>query len=70
MGLYWASIDGLGPAIRPKRPVCIACGQGASDSAMGWRAYLSVDPDCVIYTAVYCPVCAEREFGENATSGR
>jgi hypothetical protein len=31
--------------------------------AAGWRAYLGVDDE----VAIYCPDCAEREFGEDET---
>ncbi len=43
---------------------CIECG---SESATGrrWRAYLADDPDAddPLEVALFCPHCAEREFG-------
>jgi hypothetical protein len=35
----------------------------AADGAQGWRAYLSYDNQ----VGIYCPDCAEREFGEDET---
>jgi hypothetical protein len=49
----------------PKAPrlvtelVCLECGSHAKDAARGWVAYL-LEGD--VY--VYCPACAEREFGD------
>ena len=45
---------------------CEECGQIADAEMKGWRALLGVDPDdeCRGLTAnVFCPECAEREFG-------
>ena len=53
---------------------CEECGRRAESEvkAHGWRAYLTVEadveeadtaPDGLV---VYCPECAEREFGEDA----
>ena len=33
--------------------------------ARGWRAYLTTDEDDPAVAIVYCPECAEREFGIN-----
>ena len=33
--------------------------------ARGWRAYLTTDEDEPAEAVVYCPECAEREFGVN-----
>ncbi len=40
--------------------ICIGCG-ATSDLGVGWKAYLTADGG----TAVYCPDCAEFEFGTN-----
>jgi hypothetical protein len=42
--------------------VCAECGREPRDDENGddeWRAYLDVDDDL----SVFCPECAEREFG-------
>jgi hypothetical protein len=40
---------------------CVECGATSPpDDPVGWRSYLTVDDE----TAVYCPACADREFGE------
>jgi hypothetical protein len=44
---------------------CIECGT-TSDRGFGWRAYVVRDPDQdddAEAVAIYCDVCAEREFG-------
>ena len=43
---------------------CLECGCRADDGK-GWRAYLVDDPndDEEPYVVVYCPACAQREFG-------
>ena len=44
-------------------PVCAECGRQPRDdenAADEWRAYLDVDDDL----PVFCPECAEREFGD------
>jgi predicted RNA-binding Zn-ribbon protein involved in translation (DUF1610 family) len=42
---------------------CVEC-RREDDGARGWRAYLLADePERV---AIYCPNCAEREFGDYA----
>ena len=45
--------------------VCEECGKVAPDDAKGWRAFLGVDVNRDEGTRVYvfCPECAEREFG-------
>ena len=43
---------------------CEECGAEAAEESRGWRALLAhdveADADCV---GVFCPECAEREFG-------
>ncbi len=41
---------------------CVECGRVQAAGAHGWKAYLTVDPAEAV---VYCPECAEREFGVN-----
>jgi hypothetical protein len=42
--------------------VCIECDLVAcGDDAAGWRAYLTCDEPPEV--GIYCPECAEREFG-------
>lgn len=51
---------------RPKLE-CVECGDAARDSGAGWKAYVA---DGFEFPAsevlVYCPACAEREFGDAA----
>ncbi len=50
---------------------CIECGTRSTGVARGWRAYQIPDPEDTAATpevAVYCPACAEREFGGGAGS--
>lgn len=46
---------------------CVECGQAAHDACAGWKAYVA---DGYEFPAsevlVYCPGCAEREFGDAA----
>jgi hypothetical protein len=44
---------------------CGECGCCAGALPRGWAAFLSEDPDGIDEPgiAVYCPVCAAREFG-------
>ena len=39
--------------------VCVECGTGSTDRALGWQAH-RVDLEEI---AFYCPGCAGREFG-------
>ena len=38
---------------------CVECGKETMGSTLDWRANLTVDDE----VCVYCPDCAEREFG-------
>jgi hypothetical protein len=45
-------------------PVCAECGRqprGDENPLDTWRAYLDVDDEL----PVFCPACAEREFGDS-----
>jgi hypothetical protein len=42
---------------------CIECHASCEHFERGWRAYLLPEPDESIL--VLCPICAEREFGED-----
>jgi hypothetical protein len=50
---------------------CEECGRKSQADAADWRAYLTDDPEKdeddgdvgLVEVAVYCPDCAEREFG-------
>ena len=45
---------------------CVECGRvQTAAGARGWRAYLTTDEDEPAEAVVYCPECAEREFGVN-----
>jgi hypothetical protein len=39
--------------------VCLECRLMSAGEAPGWRAYLTFDGEI----GIYCPGCAEREFG-------
>lgn len=39
--------------------VCVECQAVSEGQAFGWRAYLGDDDEALIF----CPRCAEREFG-------
>jgi hypothetical protein len=55
--------DGV-PQTAPAPLVCLEWTRSADNAALvGWCAYLSVDDEI----GVYCPECAEREFGEDET---
>jgi hypothetical protein len=46
--------------------VCVECVAEAPPGAVGWRAMFTVgdeDAEDEEMVAVYCPECAEREFG-------
>ena len=42
---------------------CIECGREEASDERGWKAYLTTDEDEAAEAVVYCPDCAEREFG-------
>ena len=50
-----------GVGIKPRQLTCVECEDVARGQAWGWRIYLGID----YQLAVYCPDCAEREFGED-----
>ena len=55
-------------AVPPERRlVCAECGIEAPPGAAGWRAYVvgvkEEETGDEAYITVYCPTCAEREFG-------
>jgi hypothetical protein len=53
-------MDSDSPETRRPELVCDECGS-AYGGERGWRGYLTQEPREV---AVFCPGCAEREFGE------
>jgi hypothetical protein len=44
---------------------CSECGIEADDKARGWRAMLGEEDDGELMVGVFCPACAEREFGDH-----
>jgi hypothetical protein len=44
---------------------CVECGSEQSADERGWRVYLTVDDEEPVEAVVYCPECAELEFGVN-----
>ena len=53
-----------GEATEPLK--CVECGRVQTVSvARGWRAYITADEEEPAEAIVYCPECAEREFGVN-----
>jgi hypothetical protein len=53
--------QGDGRALQQETLACIECGKKATGHAVGFKAYVADDGELVMY----CPVCAEREFGED-----
>jgi DNA-directed RNA polymerase subunit RPC12/RpoP len=47
-------------------PKCVECGREKSAGERGWKAYLTADEEEPAEAVVYCPECAEREFGDRA----
>ena len=47
---------------------CAECGAESDQLATGWRAYLAPEPDEEPEGEIFmfCPGCAEREFGDSA----
>jgi len=45
--------------------VCIECGVTAEEHTPNWRAYVAEpdEDDGGEFVLIYCPACAEREFG-------
>lgn len=45
---------------------CVECGRRSEESGFseGWRAYPTLEEDGSESLALFCPECAEREFGE------
>jgi hypothetical protein len=45
--------------------VCVECGVESDERAASWRAVLNGEPefDEHDFVTVFCPACAEREFG-------
>jgi hypothetical protein len=55
-------------ATRIGRPIvlaCLECGARADERARGWRALIPYfeEEEEAPDLSIYCPVCAEREFG-------
>ena len=46
---------------------CVECGRRTEGLGFGggWRAYPTLEPDGSESVAVFCPECAQREFGED-----
>jgi len=60
-----AGVSWMGVEMDASVLVCEECGCSSDERAVGWTAFLGEDPDglepsCV---GVFCPVCAERDFG-------
>jgi hypothetical protein len=51
-----------------KRILCVECVREPREGERGWRAYLTTDEDEPAKAVVYCPMCAEREFGAKKRS--
>ena len=47
------------------RLVCAECGRETIAAEKGWRAVLAGGVEDELEVGVYCPACAEREFGED-----
>ncbi len=56
------SVNSERERIKPR--VCAECGEVADEDAKGWRAlFLRSQPEDQPEVGVFCPGCAEREFG-------
>ena len=46
---------------------CVECGRSKAPDvpAEAWRAYATFEPDGTEDVAVFCPDCAQREFGDD-----
>jgi hypothetical protein len=51
------------PDHQAERLACVESGRAQSTTQRGWRAYLTTDEVEPAEAVVYCPECAEREFG-------
>ena len=60
----WSEDEALLRLLNGELKCCQCC--TVSGETRSWRAYLTDDGPAAI--AVYCPVCAEREFGSNAAT--
>jgi hypothetical protein len=47
---------------------CAECGIESDERALGWRALIGEEDDGSLIVAVFCPGCAEREFGREPAS--
>jgi hypothetical protein len=45
--------------------VRVECGRETTGPEKGWRAVLASGVEDELEVGVYCPACAEREFGED-----
>jgi hypothetical protein len=61
----WATGRGGGQALKPRRLVRVECGRETTGPEKGWRAVLASGVEDELEVGVYCPACAEREFGED-----
>jgi len=46
---------------------CAECGAESDERVEGWRAMLGEEDDGELVTVVFCPQCAQREFGRERT---
>lgn len=44
--------------------VCAECNAESTESARGWRAYLTGTDREVEGVEIFCPACADREFSD------
>ena len=61
-----AGVEAFWAAFQPGQLVCAQCGREAPPDAKGWVMHLGYDPreDEWPVAFVFCPECAEREFGD------
>jgi hypothetical protein len=63
LALYMEGVDDEDDASEGSRPeVCANCGRARENAERGWRAYLTDDTPPSV--EVFCPECAEEEFGD------
>jgi hypothetical protein len=63
----WASGRSGDQTFEPRRLVCVECRRETTGPEKGWRAVLAGGVEDELGVVVYCPACAEREFGEDAS---
>ena len=54
----------IDPTAQSEGVRCAECEAEAHEGTQRWRAFHSLEADDTVVTVVFCPECAQREFGE------